>query len=160
MIKRFFAIFLCCTMIFPMMPASAPRTADARTENGIDVSEWQGRIRWKKVASTRIRYVYIRACIGSGYTDSQFRRNHRLAKRYGLKTGFYHYITARAPPRVRMRRSCERACRASCTGSRYSARASSSSILAHRSSAFSAHRRTSPSSLRCGRLSSTFAHYK
>ena len=101
MIKRFFAIFLCCTMIFPMMAASASRTADARTENGIDVSEWQGKIRWKKVASTGIRYVYIRACIGSGYTDSQFRRNHRLAKRYGLKTGFYHYITARSVPQAR-----------------------------------------------------------
>ena len=101
MLKRFFVIFLCCVLILSGLSPSAPQTAIAHTKNGIDVSEWQGRIQWRKVANTGIRYVYIRACIGSNYVDSQFRRNHRNAKRYGLQTGFYHYITARSAAQAR-----------------------------------------------------------
>lgn len=73
-----------------------------RRHNGLDVSEWQGKIDWKRVARTGIRYAYIRACVGTGYVDSEFHRNHRLAHRYGIKTGFYHYVTARSVREARL----------------------------------------------------------
>lgn len=100
MLKRLFVYFLSCSLILGMLaPSAAP--VQARTRNGIDVSEWQGKINWKKVSRSGVRYTYIRACVGSYYVDSQFRRNHRYAKRNGIKTGFYHYITARSVKQAR-----------------------------------------------------------
>ena len=95
MIKRFFALFLSVFLFAGILFPSAT-SYGAPSRNGIDVSEWQGKINWKKVSKTNIKYAYIRACVGSYYVDSQFRRNHIRAKRYGIKTGFYHYITARS----------------------------------------------------------------
>lgn len=62
---------------------------------GIDVSEWQGRIDFKKVAKAGIDIVYIRASEGTDYIDPYFRENYEEAKKNGLKTGFYHYVTAK-----------------------------------------------------------------
>ena len=72
-----------------------------RRSNGIDVSEWQGKINWRKVAESGIEYAYIRACVGSRFVDSQCHRNHIEAKRNRIKTGFYHYITARSVDQAR-----------------------------------------------------------
>ncbi|MCH5251414.1 MAG: hypothetical protein J1F22_00445 [Lachnospiraceae bacterium] len=100
MIKRFFVLFLFLSLIVGALSPSAT-VYSTPTRNGIDVSEWQGKINWRRVSRTGIEYAYIRACVGSNYIDSQFRRNHRLAKRYGIKTGFYHYITARSVGQAR-----------------------------------------------------------
>lgn len=62
---------------------------------GIDVSEWQGDIDFKKVKDYGIEMVYIRAGQGFNYEDSKFERNYKEAKKYGLKVGAYHYVTAR-----------------------------------------------------------------
>lgn len=62
---------------------------------GIDVSEWQGDIDFRKVKEYGIEIVYIRAGQGFGYEDSKFQRNYTEAKKYNLKVGVYHYVTAR-----------------------------------------------------------------
>ncbi len=62
---------------------------------GIDVSEWQGNIDFRKVKENGIEIVYIRAGQGFNYEDEKFERNYTEAKRYGLKVGAYHYVTAR-----------------------------------------------------------------
>lgn len=62
---------------------------------GIDVSEWQGNIDFKKVKEDGIQIVYIRAGQGFSYEDSKFERNYKEAKKQGLKIGAYHYVTAR-----------------------------------------------------------------
>lgn len=64
--------------------------------NGIDVSEWQGDIDFKKVKEAGIEIVYIRAGQGFSYKDAKFERNYEEAKRNGLKVGVYHYMTARS----------------------------------------------------------------
>lgn len=69
--------------------------------NAIDVSEWQGRINWERVARHGVCYAYIRACVGNSFVDSQFRRNYREAERHGVRTGFYHYVTARSVSQAR-----------------------------------------------------------
>ncbi len=63
--------------------------------NGIDVSQWQGKIDFKQVSKAGIDIVYIRASEGSNYIDPYFKENYEEAKKNGLKVGFYHYLTAR-----------------------------------------------------------------
>ena len=62
---------------------------------GIDVSEWQGKIDFKKVKKSGIQVVYMRAGQGFSYEDAEFERNYKEAKNQGLKVGAYHYVTAR-----------------------------------------------------------------
>lgn len=68
---------------------------------GIDVSEWQGNINFKKVKEDGIEIVYIRAGQGFSYEDEKFERNYKEAKKYGLKVGAYHYVTARTEDEAR-----------------------------------------------------------
>ena len=63
---------------------------------GIDVSEWQGNIDFRKVKEAGIEVVYIRAGQGFSYEDAKFERNYEEAKKNGLKIGVYHYVTARS----------------------------------------------------------------
>lgn len=63
---------------------------------GIDVSEWQGDIDFRKVKEAGIEVVYIRAGQGFSYEDAKFERNYEEAKKNGLKIGVYHYVTARS----------------------------------------------------------------
>lgn len=63
--------------------------------NGIDVSEWQGNINFRKVKEDGIEIVYIRAGQGFSYKDEKFERNYEEAKKNGIKIGVYHYVTAR-----------------------------------------------------------------
>ncbi len=63
--------------------------------DGIDVSHWEGKIRFHKVREAGIRIVYIKATQGRDIVDPEFERNYRDAERENLHIGFYHYVTAR-----------------------------------------------------------------
>jgi lysozyme len=62
---------------------------------GIDVSEYQGKIRWSYVDTLEkkypLRYVFIRATVGNDRVDSQFKRNWLGAKENKMIRGAYHY---------------------------------------------------------------------
>ena len=60
---------------------------------GIDVSQYQGRIDFTKVKSSEITFAYIRATLGSGVIDSQFKRNWEAARIVDLPRGAYHFLT-------------------------------------------------------------------
>ena len=62
---------------------------------GVDVSQFQGGIRFSQVAADGIKAVYIRASLGDSYVDPNFVRNYTAAKANGLLVGFYHYMTAK-----------------------------------------------------------------
>ena len=64
--------------------------------DGIDVSSWQREIDFEKVKKAGIEIVYIKSSEGFTLVDPYFERNYREAKKYGLKVGFYHYVTARS----------------------------------------------------------------
>lgn len=64
--------------------------------NGIDVSQWQGNIRFLLVERAGIEFVYIKASEGIDLIDPFFRRNYNGAREAGLPVGFYHYLTARS----------------------------------------------------------------
>ncbi len=63
--------------------------------NGIDVSKWQGTIKWPEVAASGIRFAMIRlgygAQNGNGTLDPQFRQNVEGALSAGIDVGVYFY---------------------------------------------------------------------
>lgn len=62
---------------------------------GLDVSEYQGKIRWSYVDTIEekypLRYVFIRATVGKDRVDNQFKRNWLGAKENKMIRGAYHY---------------------------------------------------------------------
>lgn len=60
----------------------------------IDVSEWQGKIDWKKVAASGTKGAIIRYADGS-YLDPTFDRNMKQAKAAGLHIGAYIFSRAK-----------------------------------------------------------------
>lgn len=72
-----------------------------RRHAGIDVSNWEGKIDFRKVRKAGIRIVYIKATQGQDIVDEEFERNYREARREGLRVGFYHYLTARTEGEAR-----------------------------------------------------------
>ncbi len=67
-------------------------------EKGIDISKWNGKVDWKAVAASGVRFVMIRAAFGGkngGCTeDPTFKRNIAGATEAGLRAGAYLYSYA------------------------------------------------------------------
>ena len=59
---------------------------------GIDVSQWQGNIDWRKVRAAGIQFAYIKATEGGDHIDPKFSRNWHGAKRAGVPRGAYHFV--------------------------------------------------------------------
>ena len=60
---------------------------------GIDVSNHQGKIDWKKVATDKnIQFVYIKATEGATHIDKLYSYNFSEARKNGFKVGSYHYL--------------------------------------------------------------------
>ncbi len=81
-------------LLFSIPMAMALPPSGGTIYQGIDVSQWQGKIDFAAVKSAGIQVVYIRSSLGGDYTDPMFRQNYENAKAQGLKVGFYHYVTA------------------------------------------------------------------
>jgi lysozyme len=64
-----------------------------RFVQGVDVSRHQGAIDWRTLASTDIRFAYIKASEGADHVDPMFAQNWRGAGEAGLKRGAYHFFT-------------------------------------------------------------------
>lgn len=65
--------------------------------HGIDVSSYQGKIDWKKVAvmesdGIKVSFTYIKATEGVTLVDKYFQRNWRESKANGVIRGAYHYF--------------------------------------------------------------------
>jgi GH25 family lysozyme M1 (1,4-beta-N-acetylmuramidase) len=58
---------------------------------GIDVSHWQGSINWNSVRAACIRFAYIKATEGTGYTDPRFDANYIHSYNQGVIRGAYHF---------------------------------------------------------------------
>ncbi len=59
---------------------------------GIDVSQYQGNIDWKRVSNDDIKFAFVRASAGLA-TDKKFRVNAQGAHNNGIPVGAYHYAT-------------------------------------------------------------------
>lgn len=65
--------------------------------HGIDVSRYQGKIDWDKVADVdyngiKVSFAFIKATEGVTLVDSYFQRNWRETKNSGVIRGAYHYF--------------------------------------------------------------------
>lgn len=98
MIASICTVLLSIALCVPVLGFSAGGTIQYE---GIDVSEWQGKIDWNQVKNAGIEMVYIRSSSGSAYRDPQFYANYTGAKENGIKVGFYHYVTARNADQAR-----------------------------------------------------------
>jgi GH25 family lysozyme M1 (1,4-beta-N-acetylmuramidase) len=65
--------------------------ADASTTAGVDVSHWQGTVKWSSVRSGGTQFAYIKATEGVDFTDSQFDTNYPAAYYAGVIRGAYHF---------------------------------------------------------------------
>ena len=93
--KVIVGIFILSIMMLFTIPVLGFPPSNDQLYNGIDVSQWQGKINYLKVANAGIDVVYIRVSEGTDYIDPYFKENYKGAKKNGLKVGFYHYVTAR-----------------------------------------------------------------
>lgn len=64
---------------------------------GVDVSDHQGEIDWRQVATDDIHFAYIKATEGGDFVDRSFRRNWHAAHDAGLERGAYHFFTLCRP---------------------------------------------------------------
>jgi GH25 family lysozyme M1 (1,4-beta-N-acetylmuramidase) len=78
------------TTVVSMTAVAAPAVAGPKVP-GIDVSKYQGRIDWRAVATTPVRFAVLRATLGNQYRDGRYARNVAGARRIGLVVGAYHY---------------------------------------------------------------------
>ena len=60
---------------------------------GIDVSNHQGLIDWRRVAADDVAFAMIKATEGGDWIDKSFARNFAAAKEAGLAIGPYHFFT-------------------------------------------------------------------
>ncbi len=65
-------------------------------QRGLDVSRFQGAIKWDTVAKNKdIKFVYIKASEGASIRDPRYRQNIKEARAAGLKVGSYHVYSSR-----------------------------------------------------------------
>jgi lysozyme len=58
---------------------------------GIDVSNWNGAIKWSKVAGAGYRFAFGKATEGTGFTDGTYSTNRAGSEAAGLAFGAYHF---------------------------------------------------------------------
>jgi lysozyme len=93
----------------------------ARPERGIDVSRFQGKIKWQKVGGDGIDFAFVQASRGSGQdcavapddcgADGQYERNYAGARDAGIHVGAYHRAFAGGGGRKRTQRDARKEAR-------------------------------------------------
>ncbi len=66
--------------------------------HGIDVSKFQGDIDWNAVASSGVKFAWIKATEGGDRADERFQANWEGAKAAGVARGAYHFVYWCRPP--------------------------------------------------------------
>ena len=61
--------------------------------HGVDVSHYQGRIDWSKLARQDVDFAFIKATEGSSYLDECFFDNWEAAEKTDLYIGAYHFFS-------------------------------------------------------------------
>jgi lysozyme len=76
--------------LIAVLSASASSAATARAK-GLDVSVWNGTVRWGKVASAGYRFAFGKATEGTAYNDATYTTNRNGSEAAGLVFGAYHF---------------------------------------------------------------------
>ena len=95
----------------PLPDRPLPRVTEMRAQvhhtvsqqQGIDVSHYQGKIDWDRVArEDNVKFVYVKATEGAGYVDEFYLRNLYGARRAGIPAGVYHFFSPSASALVQL----------------------------------------------------------
>lgn len=71
-------------------------TAVSAVAQGIDVSKYQGKVNWSKVAKSKsVKFVYIKATEGASIKDPNYKANIDSARNAGLYVGSYHVYSSK-----------------------------------------------------------------
>jgi GH25 family lysozyme M1 (1,4-beta-N-acetylmuramidase) len=73
-----------------LLSASASDAATTRAK-GLDVSNWNGTIKWAKVAHAGYRFAFGKATEGTSYNDKTYTTNRNGSEAAGLFFGAYHF---------------------------------------------------------------------
>ena len=76
---------------FVLVSSSASAATTASQSKGLDVSNWNGTIRWGSVASAGYRFAFGKATEGTAYTDATYTQNRNGSESAGLVFGAYHF---------------------------------------------------------------------
>lgn len=71
---------------------------EAKVAKGIDVSHFQGAVRWDLVKNSGIHFAFAKATGGMTYTDPHFENNWNGMREAGLLRGAYHFFYADDDP--------------------------------------------------------------
>ena len=77
--------------------AAVPVDTSGGYARGLDVSQWQGKVNWAKVARAGYAFAMVRASVGLK-RDPTYWRNDVEARQAGLLVGPYHFLTAHDSP--------------------------------------------------------------
>jgi lysozyme len=76
--------------LFALVQPSSSEAAVTRAK-GLDVSNWNGTIRWAKVRTAGYRFAFGKATEGTGYVDKTYTTNRNGSESAGLVFGAYHF---------------------------------------------------------------------
>ena len=80
-----------------MLHSNYPKPRDYPV-HGIDVSKFQGDIDWNAVASSGVKFAWIKATEGGDRLDNRFQANWAGAKAAGVAHGAYDFVYWCRPP--------------------------------------------------------------
>lgn len=86
------ALILAALTYFGVIRLNTPPVSEFPVR-GIDLSEYQGVVDWKVLATQEIDFAFIRATEGSGSIDEYFDENWRNSEETDLMTGAYHFFS-------------------------------------------------------------------
>jgi lysozyme len=78
--------------------AQAGSGGQAKTARGIDVSHYQGLVRWDRVAKAGIHFAYVKATAGKYFVDTRFHENWHGMRTGEIYRGAYHFFYAADDP--------------------------------------------------------------
>ena len=84
--RRFSRSLAVPVVALSLMAASALAYAD-----GVDISHWQGSINWSRVKHDGVKFAFMKATEGTGYSDPTLKTNWAGAKRNGIYRSAYHF---------------------------------------------------------------------
>lgn len=96
--KRIMAALLAAMIAWTLQPSAAYAvTANGAIAQGVDVSKHNGAINWGQVASSGMKFTFIKVGSTNSGIDPNFASNITNAQAAGLKTGVYIYSYATTP---------------------------------------------------------------
>ena len=63
---------------------------------GIDISHYQGNINWKKINTSKIKFIIIKSTEGKNVQDNKFKRNWSESRKRNFIVGAYHRFTLKS----------------------------------------------------------------